>query len=621
MQVSPGDARDQDSDPVFVLTVVKLVVKAHTQLYALPHVARQVDSFLLSSAWTLERASECGFVRLLDRLLPLEWTGVSDYFREQRLAAAIRRSAYPVDVLQWWVTRYPRDLEPSVGLQSPEVLPFTPRKRLSTYTRTQELVAYTKWAIQHRGVCEVRTVKEALTNAAEYGLFEDLRWLQDHTSEQCSKDALGLALLKGHLSVAKWLYQAYPDQYFNDPWQIACSLEMANWIFKEYKWTSESHRTVCIDSSANGAMAQERSSEDILRFVRFLFSVRPERTLDISVTPARGFPRPLPRYRSKPSTWTMDEAATSGLLDIVRWLHRNDTGGCTVQAMDEAAAHGHLAVVQWLDKHRTEGCTHEAMDQAASNGHLDVVQWLHANRSEGCTTEAMDLAAAHGHLNVVQWLHTNRSEGCTQEAMCEAIRKNDLEMVQWLHANRSEGTTEAGIVGAAWRGYLEMIQWVHANRPEQFIDESIDLAAAHGRLEVVKWLHGRRSTNCTTEPMDQAAAGGHLNVLKFLNTCDQCDWSPLALRRAIEIGHSIVVTWLLDRKHSCPIDQDSVRVAGRRGHLEILKILTSEYINLDWDSNFLSKLQDEGQFAVLEWVLRESLLSEETMIQSGFLKQ
>ena len=45
----------------------------------------------------------------------------------------------------------------------------------------------------------------------------------------------------------------------------------------------------------------------------------------------------------------------------------------------------------WLFS-RLEGST-KAMNLAAKNGYLQVVKWLHRNRSEGCTSNAIDFAA------------------------------------------------------------------------------------------------------------------------------------------------------------------------------------------------------------------------------------
>lgn len=36
------------------------------------------------------------------------------------------------------------------------------------------------------------------------------------------------------------------------------------------------------------------------------------------------------------------------------------------------------------------------MDRAAAGGRLEIVEFLHKNRSEGCTTKAMDDAVDHG---------------------------------------------------------------------------------------------------------------------------------------------------------------------------------------------------------------------------------
>ncbi|OQS03306.1 ankyrin repeat [Thraustotheca clavata] len=61
------------------------------------------------------------------------------------------------------------------------------------------------------------------------------------------------------------------------------------------------------------------------------------------------------------------------------------------------------------------------MDEAASQGHFEIVKYLHENRIEGCTKVAMDYAAADGHLEIVKFLHENRAEGCTTEAMDKAL--------------------------------------------------------------------------------------------------------------------------------------------------------------------------------------------------------
>src|SRR3990167_3564689 len=131
----------------------------------------------------------------------------------------------------------------------------------------------------------------------------------------------------------------------------------------------------------------------------------------------------------------MDDAARSGHLNIVQWLHANWIGGCSKNAMNWAARNGHLDVVIWLHENRTEGCSEMAMDRAAWNGHLDMVKWLHENRTEGCSKNAMNWAARNGYLDVVKWLHANRTEGCSKYAMNWAAKNGHLDVVEWLHEN------------------------------------------------------------------------------------------------------------------------------------------------------------------------------------------
>jgi hypothetical protein len=37
---------------------------------------------------------------------------------------------------------------------------------------------------------------------------------------------------------------------------------------------------------------------------------------------------------------------------------------------------------------------------------MDIIKWLHKNRTEGCTSDAMDWAADNGHLEIVRFLQT-----------------------------------------------------------------------------------------------------------------------------------------------------------------------------------------------------------------------
>ena len=124
-------------------------------------------------------------------------------------------------------------------------------------------------------------------------------------------------------------------------------------------------------------------------------------------------------------------------LGALQWLHThmNSSFPHWQAYMDVAASSGNLELVKFLHENRTEGCTVNAMNGAARNGHLDIVEWLHLNRNEGCTTNAMDGAAANGHINVLEWLHANRSEGYTDQILSVAARNGHMETVEWIHQN------------------------------------------------------------------------------------------------------------------------------------------------------------------------------------------
>ncbi|EGZ22617.1 hypothetical protein PHYSODRAFT_435469, partial [Phytophthora sojae] len=73
---------------------------------------------------------------------------------------------------------------------------------------------------------------------------------------------------------------------------------------------------------------------------------------------------------------------------VLEWLKTNRTEGCTNMAMHIAAVSRNLPVMRWLCEITTARPSPQAMDNAASDGRFDIVKWLHG-AGGGCTSEAM----------------------------------------------------------------------------------------------------------------------------------------------------------------------------------------------------------------------------------------
>lgn len=74
------------------------------------------------------------------------------------------------------------------------------------------------------------------------------------------------------------------------------------------------------------------------------------------------------------------------------------------------------------------------MDLAAESGHLDIVEWLHRNRTEGCTEHALYNAVACGHLEVAKWLHKNRPDSRIDLAKKLIFVYNDIGLMEILNS-------------------------------------------------------------------------------------------------------------------------------------------------------------------------------------------
>jgi hypothetical protein len=93
-------------------------------------------------------------------------------------------------------------------------------------------------------------------------------------------------------------------------------------------------------------------------------------------------------------------AATSGSLELVKWLHAKGypVGG---KAMRNAASSGNVALCKWVLGHGI-GPTQRAMEVAVERGHVEVLEWLSALGCS-CTSDVLRHAVGTGGVPVVAW--------------------------------------------------------------------------------------------------------------------------------------------------------------------------------------------------------------------------
>lgn len=132
----------------------------------------------------------------------------------------------------------------------------------------------------------------------------------------------------------------------------------------------------------------------------------------------------------------LEDAATKS-PDLFYYLYNSMNNvfktKCTQLCIDNASSSGNLEIIEFLHDRKEHGFTKWAMINAAANGHLKILQFLHDNRKEGCSNLALNLAAKHNHLSIVEFLVNNRINDCNiKEAMCEAVENNCEECVEYL---------------------------------------------------------------------------------------------------------------------------------------------------------------------------------------------
>ncbi|EGG18516.1 hypothetical protein DFA_04010 [Cavenderia fasciculata] len=284
--------------------------------------------------------------------------------------------------------------------------------------------------LHNRGECIFIKENNAIDNASRASQLEIVKFLHYNTTEGCSTDSMGSAILNGDIELLKFLH-------FN--------------------------RTEISPDPNEIDMASECGHLDIVKF--------------------------LHEHRSGGCTKrAMDKAAQNGFYSVVEWLHQNRSEGCTTRAMDMTNS---FEIIKFLHNNRSEGCTTKAMEIAAWHGNLDTIIFLHQNRTEGCSTRAIKSAAEQNNMNIVKFLYENRTEGCDTNIIDELCFNDsiDLDIIIFIHEKLNKQCTAKGLKRAVKNGRLDIIQYLSKQSyqsPALWKQKLIDMAINRGDLNIVK---------------------------------------------------------------------------------------------------------------------------------------
>ncbi|OQS01236.1 ankyrin repeat-containing protein [Achlya hypogyna] len=292
-------------------------------------------------------------------------------------------------------------------------------------------------------------------------------------------------------------------------------------------------------------------------------------------------------------------AAMCGRLQILQHISKLPNGAPTADAMNLAAMNGYLDVVKWMHGLPDgPGCTTRAMmDGAVALGHVNVVSFMHENQSEGCTTGALHDAICSGHAAVVDYVLSKGVQILAEPTVrsaemryCQQALDNDhfrtiqdhafidVALRQLLKDNGRWPVDGVGDNGSLWdlKKELSWAQWelrdANNRQPRRSTFTAMDIAACHGDLPTVQLLHRLRLKSCTKNAIDYACARGHLDVARWLHT-HRCEGhTPNAIIYAAVGGHLQVIQWL----HTVlgePCSNDALVAAAGRGDIAMLTYL------------------------------------------------
>ena len=166
----------------------------------------------------------------------------------------------------------------------------------------------------------------------------------------------------------------------------------------------------------------------------------PSRSLLVFAMVCKPWRRAQLKVGGRLRTRVKSDVLLSGSVALAKWALAE---GCPREGelqgqnmANRAAGYGHWELVQWLIKKQGFVADKWVMAWAATSGNLELMKWL---RGEGAEWDesACAYAALTGHLHVLQWL---RGKGCAWNgATCHvAVNHGQVEVLRWARENGCE---------------------------------------------------------------------------------------------------------------------------------------------------------------------------------------
>ncbi|KAJ3097459.1 hypothetical protein HDU97_004869 [Phlyctochytrium planicorne] len=445
---------------------------------------------------------------------------------------------------------------------------------------SRELVDY---ILAHCGLEEIGPI-EAMTavgHAAEFGHHEILSYLLDtfgndivdRCLEICEFHVMFYAVFNAQVECIKILLERTNDSAPFHALQNAVwkgSLETLELMYAHRHRMDEPGQELMDDAAASGRV-------ETVRFLHIEAGMQLSNDA-ISLAAESGHLEVV-KYIGSNSNATCTQSSMVKALkhfEVVKYLIERGWEGNVIELMENAAGLGLLKLVKFLHPRIPDGqMTAKTMDVAAGSGHFDILKFLHFQRTEGCTSKALDAAATQGWLDIVEFLHHSRKEGCTTSAMNGAAREGYFEVVKFLHFNRTEGCTTAAMDEART---VQILEFLHKNRNEGCSDRAIEKASRmvdNSKLLMIEYLFEHNLAPITDQSIMGAIESGHFKAFCFLHDNFKGQCTPKFMKTAVMYRRYEVIEYL----HShCPAVWPSslANLAAIYGELKLYAYLTEE---------------------------------------------
>lgn len=301
--------------------------------------------------------------------------------------------------------------------------------------------------------------------------------------------------------------------------------------------------------------------------------------------------------------WAISKTNDHAIFDFLDKKKKEHEFSCSL--MEDITIVDNFNQITWFYINKKKFLTNDLVEIILSNKNYEVLEWILDNDIIEFSTDSIINSLIDDDIQFLKWLEHHNFQ-FSEQLLYVVIKNNMYDCLRWLYKNHNELFYNKYIIkNASISSDFKTISYLYEVCDfKDFSSIHMEYAVLNNRLESCIFYH-KRGIKSTPRCFDWAIKNQNLNIIRWLHDYNYMGCTYLSMEAAVESENMDLLNFLYNI--SAPCDMKTLRLASKKGNIQIIKWLHERYDNL-FNSDTVDCCFESGNIELAKWFLEDSFL-------------